>query len=194
MRKLVSKSNSKYGFTLIELVVSMAIFLVVITLAVGAFVSVSRMKALTSTMKEVQQKTRIATEMITRLSRQADKVVTDSDGGQSKWVELYFNLYNSNPNYGNRFSVEDTGDGFGELLMYECDTATTSCGAEDWVNEEVLLGDTVKLRYPESYFKKTGSVPPRLEVRVNGVIETAGSAYYSNEIVIDTDVILEGIK
>lgn len=192
MRKIKFKLNrQRIGFTLIELVVAMGIFLIIVTLAIGAFVSVSRMKAMTSTMREVQQKTRISLEMITRLSRQADKVITTAN--QSKSLELYFNLYNDNPNYGNRFLIRDTANG-GELVMYECETLTTSCSADQWTNEEVLLGNTVKLKYNESYFRKSGTVPSRLEVRINGLINVNDNAYYSNEIILDTDVILEGIK
>lgn len=179
------KDNQR-GFTLVELIVAMAIFLVVVTLAVGAFVTVSRMKSLTSTAKEVQQKTRIATEMITRLSRQADKVITAP--ANSNYVELYFNLKSTNPLYANKFAVEN-----GDLNVYECVTFTNN-SCTDWGTPSNILGDSVELD-ADSYFKKTGTIPPRLEVRLTGKIgEITDSPYYSNQFTIDTDVILEGIK
>ncbi|MDD3481152.1 MAG: prepilin-type N-terminal cleavage/methylation domain-containing protein, partial [Patescibacteria group bacterium] len=79
----------KKGFSLVEIVVAMGIFIVVMTLAVGAFVTVSRMKGLTSTMKESQQKVRIAMEMMTRLARQAEKVSVSLDGNT---LDLYFDI------------------------------------------------------------------------------------------------------
>jgi prepilin-type N-terminal cleavage/methylation domain-containing protein len=181
------KNKTKNGFTLVELIVAMGIFLVVITLAVGAFVAVSRLKALTSTMKEVQQKTRIAIEMISRLSRQANKVIVSYDKiDDKKILELYFNLNNENPDYGNRFVIQDE-----ELLMYECATVGTTCS--DWGTGNSILGESVALNASDSSFEKTGTIPPILKIRINGVIDFS-SPYYSDEMVIDTDVILENIK
>lgn len=184
------------GFTLVEVIVAMGIFLIVLTLAISAFISVSNLKALTQTMKEVQQKTRITTEMITRLSRQADKVVIDS-AEKGKTAELYFNIHNDSPNYGYQFKIQKNsiGDG-GTLVMSECfpTEGSTFCDT-GWKNPNNLLGDLVQLRFDNSYFRKTGTIPPTLEVKIEGIITNINNnPYYSNELTIDTSVALEGIK
>lgn len=186
----------KTGFTLVEVVVAMGIFLIILTLVVSAFISVSNLKALTQTMKEVQQKTRITTEMITRLSRQADKVITDSPE-QAKTVELYFNLYNDSPNYGYQFKIQKNAEGNeGSLVMSECYPSGNSTFCDTgWTNENKLLGSFVQLSFDNSYFKKTGTIPPTLQVNIKGIITTINdNPYYSNDLTIDTSVALEGIK
>lgn len=175
----------KNGVTLVELLVAMAIFLIIITIVVGAFASVSRMKALTSTMKEAQQKTRITLEMITRLSRQAEKVVVSSDG---KDLELYFNINGGTENIiGAQFRI--SGD---ELLYSECSgslkcTEESSWGQENNLYEGVILGS-------ESKFTKIGKIPPSLSVELYGNIGDSTNTYFSDELNINTSVILERIK
>lgn len=184
------------GFTLVEVIVAMGIFLIVLTLAISAFISVTKLKALTQTMKEVQQKTRITTEMITRLSRQSDKVVVD-DTNQAKTVDLFFNLHNDSPNYGYQFKIQkDALGNEGKLLMLECfPTESSTICDTGWVNESVLLGDSVKLYFDNSYFKKVGTMPPTLEVNIKGIITNINNnPYYSNDLTIDTSAALEGIK
>ena len=81
----------KKGFSLLEVVVAMGIFTIIATLVVGAFVMISQMRVLVSITRENQQKTRVAMEMITRLSRQADKVFIQDEG---KTLILRFNTDN----------------------------------------------------------------------------------------------------
>jgi prepilin-type N-terminal cleavage/methylation domain-containing protein len=174
----------KKGVTLLELVVSMAIFLVVMTIAVGAFVAVSRMKGLTSTMKESQQKTRIVMEMVTRLARQADKVIVSSDG---KDMQLYFGTKNPATANGVRLFITSSG----VLNYYECPIHSVNCinwGTADELYKGITLQNT-------SRFTKNGTIPPTLNVELYGKIGGVGtSPYYSDEINLNTTIILESIK
>ena len=86
--------KEKRGFTLIELIVSMGIFTIVLSMGVGAFTAITRLKAVTSNIRDSQQKMRIATDLINRYSRQADSIIVSSSPSQS--VELYFGLGSPN--------------------------------------------------------------------------------------------------
>jgi prepilin-type N-terminal cleavage/methylation domain-containing protein len=67
-------SMSKRGVTLVEIMVSMGLFAVLASIIVGAFVMTLNMKTLVTNMKESQQKTRMALEILSRLARQANRV------------------------------------------------------------------------------------------------------------------------
>lgn len=171
----------KKGFSLIEVVVAMGIFAIVATLVVGAFVTVTRMKALTSAVKENQQKTRIAMEMITRLSRQAERVVV-SDGG--KTIDLYFNTEApEEDDMRARFRIGEQG----QLFYSECG-GNPGCTLER--EDNIYSGVTLK---EGSLFTKIGTIPPKLEVNLHGKIDHP-SPYYSDEINLETLVILERIR
>lgn len=185
----------KRGVTLIELVVSMGIFMIVITIAIGAFVSVSRMKALTSTMKDAQQKTRITLEMITRLSRQADKVIVIEDivTGKGKELELYFGTKVSPEAV--RFKIETTG----ELNYFECEKSggiiigDLDC-AGDWSSPTNLYSEVI-VDGTKSSFTKIGTIPATLNVEIIGSLDNAGgNKYYSSNININTTIVLESLK
>lgn len=175
----------KRGVTLIELIVAMTIFLVIITIAVGAFVTVSRMKALTSTMKESQQKTRIALEMISRLSRQAQKIVVKDSGDT---LELYFDIKSTHPT-GVRFKIIDSGLEYG--------TCSGSLNCISWEDQKNIYEGVILLNEGDrdSKFIKVGSVPPTLSIELYGKIGNIDTnVYYSDEININTTIILENIK
>lgn len=182
----------KRGVTLIELVVAMGIFLVVVTVAVGAFVTVSRMKALTSTMKEATQKTRIASEMITRLARQGDKVMVQNQG---KSLEIYYNTGIDASFYGYRFFLNN-----GDLSYAECPIGSPAISLPGYVCNWSNLGSStlsggVLVFDDTSVFQKTGTIPSRLNVDLAGKIQAISSnPYYSNDFTIKTAVILEGLR
>lgn len=180
-------TNLKNGYSLVELVVAMGIFIVVTTLAIGAFVAISRTKALTTTLKESQQKTRIALEMVTRLARQAEKVVIKDSGDT---LELYFNIKDTSP-YGARFRIINSG------LFYDECQGTLNCtswtGVTNLYTDIVLLNDPVSSK--DSMFVKGATIPPTLDVKIYGQIESqTNNPYYEDEINIDTKIILEAIK
>lgn len=174
----------KKGVTLVELIVAMAIFLVVVTIAISAFVVISRTKGLSSTMKESQQKTRIALEMITRLSRQAQKVSVSMDG---KVLDLYFDL-KDNPT-ATRFKIRDDGLYFSQCSgNLDCPTDSEAIN----IYEGIALDNTVER---DSKFIKVGSIPPTLEVDLYGSINGLNdNTWYSDDINLNTTIILESIK
>lgn len=184
------------GLTLVEIVVAMAIFLIVITVAVGAFVTIGRMKALTSTMKDSQQKTRIAMEMITRLSRQAEIVSIPN----ATELVLYFDLKGT-PS-ASRFTIEPRcTDCEKTLYYYECpaENITTGPDCSNWADKRDLYTGINLLTSPEigrdSGFIKIGSYPPKLTVNLYGKIgDLTTNTYYSDEINLNTTIILEGVK
>ena len=107
------------GTTLVELVVAMGIFTILSTMAVGAFVTVSRMKTMSASMRETQQKTRVAMETISRLARQADTVLVTDDT-----IQMFFNTTTSNPS-AYKYAIENRSVGQEaeqwKLYYYECD-------------------------------------------------------------------------
>jgi prepilin-type N-terminal cleavage/methylation domain-containing protein len=70
----------KRGMTIIELIVAITLFVTVITLVLGSFVSISRTKLLVSSMKESQNKIRLISEMITRFGKEADRAKVTEGG------------------------------------------------------------------------------------------------------------------
>jgi type II secretory pathway component PulJ len=188
------------GISLIELVVAMGIFMVISTIAVGAFVTAVRMKSLTSTMKESQQKIRIAMEMITRLSRQANRVES-TDG---KILYLYYT--NTSGTSATRFSLVTITKNLPgptsvyELRLSDCALVTeTACSGAGWANDTNLLGDTIYLDTANTKFEKKmqGSIPT-LQIILNGKItgmpSNSQNTYYNDQLSITTSVLLESIK
>lgn len=174
----------KKGTTLIEIIVAMTIFLVVVTIAVGAFVTVSRMKALTSTMKNTQQKTRIAIEMLSRLSRQAEKATVSPDGNN---LTLYFDIKGSNPD-AVKFALEDN-----TLNYYSCNLMN-GIDCSTWDSPTDLFGTDIVIDASLSSFKKIGSIPPLLDISITNETAEQENPYYEDRIDIDTTIILESIK
>jgi prepilin-type N-terminal cleavage/methylation domain-containing protein len=167
----------KRGVTLIELVVSMAIFTVIATVAVGAFVTVTKTKSLTNNMRESQQKSRIAIETISRLSRQATTVTIPNQ----KTLDLTFT--NNNPV---RFEITEGG------LKYYKNYVNSGSAYED------LFAGTVRINTDSanSGFKKnTTNGTPELDIEIKGVITNIGNnPYYSDDFQLSTSVPLEQIK
>lgn len=77
--KNIQKDNS--GMTLIELIVSMAIFSIVMTLTVGFFLRLQVLQGTYRASAEMQQEGKIASEALVRLVGAADEVtIYDGDG------------------------------------------------------------------------------------------------------------------
>lgn len=168
----------KKGMTLVELTVAMAIFITITTLVVGAFVTVTRMKSLTSAMRESQQKVRVAMEMVTRLSRQAEAVNVESN------VLTLFFTNNDGSTSRTKFIIADGG-------LYTQDWSS-STGV--WTTSVDLVGGETTLDY-SSRFTKVGGIPPTLNILLNGKIGSdSNSLYYSNTFNLDNTIILEGVK
>lgn len=169
----------KNGTSIVELLVSLTIFLVVISLAVGSFIAVSRMKALTSTMRESQEKLRIANEMISRYAKEAN-IVEINDNGKT-----FIARYTESTNFSAKFQILDSD---GKLYYSECyaaDCSNFSTGV-NLLTGEMRLDTT-------SYFKKIGNIPPSMEFSLKGVVNNA-NFYYKDDFALTNSVILGGIK
>ena len=162
--KYYPKKLARKGFTLVELMVAMSIFVIVTTLAVGGFVAVNNLKAVAMTQKETQQKIRMSLELLTRYAKQAEFVrlvpsgVTyfETSGVSGNEVEFYFNLSNydnsgtvipvATKDYrrGVKFAISGT-----DLKYYECTTVNTTSptpSCTSWIGGNNILGAEIKLR------------------------------------------------
>ncbi len=80
MRKINFHLNNK-GMTLVELVVSMALFTVVLTLTVGFFIAIQKLQSQYRQTANMQDEGRFAAETFSRITREAKTVqLTDSSG------------------------------------------------------------------------------------------------------------------
>jgi type II secretory pathway pseudopilin PulG len=192
--------SKKKGISLIELVVAMAIFMIISTIAVGTFVTAIRMKTLTSTMKESQQKIRIALEMITRLSRQANEVNI-----QNNERDLVLRYLGSTPS-ATRFQLKPATRTLAgvstpvyELHISDCARmATIGTGCYIWGENINLLGETFYLKTDSQFTKIVENSTPTLQIILNGRIvgmpSNPTNPYYNDQLSITTRVLLEGIK
>lgn len=162
----------KQGTTLIELIISMAIFLVIVNICVGAFIATLNLKNMTTNERESQQKFKIATEMVEKMGRQAVKVVlpnpyTNFVNGSDR-AQMYFKTNKPAPEPAYtavQFKVlsnlgqgpvrepgeETTPSGF---YYYECRPGSldeTNLTCSNWGTGVDLLGGTVVFSciYPE---------------------------------------------
>lgn len=172
----------KKGYTIIELIVSMAIFMVAVSLVVGAFATVVRLKTLSSNMKESQQKIRIALEMVTRLSRQAEVVKVSDDG---KIVDLYFDASSAAKT---RFQIEPANGSIPPTLTINDCTTAGCAGATN------LFGGAANLYYSTSSFSKVGTLPALLNINLSGRTGTGGVVFDDDSFDIRTSVILENLR
>ena len=188
----------KRGFTLIELVVSMTIFIIVITLAVGGFIAINKSRITLGGQKDTQQKLRIADETITRYAKEAEIVrLPDTpavpDQHKQKQIELYFDMMLTPGKSAKKFEMTSAGI----LGLSDCPSdqiqSTGKCGADDisWNTASNLLGgvgsSAVSLDYNTSYFLVNQSIPPYLTLK----LVLPGS---SGDITLDDAIILENIK
>ncbi len=179
------------GVTLIELVVSMGLFAIIATLTISAYVTISNMKALTSATRESQQKLRIATETISRLSKQADVVTLDTTGHD---LRLYFNTKTTTPT-GVRFYI-DTAT---ETIMYynRCETAIQpndiSCSL--WTEDTDMFTGSVRVRPTTAFSRINDRGLPTLNLQIYGYFPfVADKPYYKRDFELTTTTILEGLK
>ena len=206
-------SRLKKGMTLVELMVAMSIFSILLLVAVGAFISMNNLRAVALNARESQQKLRLAIEMISRYSRQAEKVIIggtgslsdhDPSGVNSSDLSMYFNLE------GTPKGVKFVATSSGQLTFFQCVMTPTfpNFDCTNWGAGSNLLSGDVKMVWdaaPYSGFRKnkvvslkdstTRSVamPPSLSIKLAGKIVN-NKDFYNNDFNIDTRVILENIK
>jgi type II secretory pathway pseudopilin PulG len=189
----------KKGATLVEVVVAMGLFAILATVIVGAFVVVLNMKALTSTMKETQQKLRMALEITSRLGRQAKNIKVlngnqPSTTGVGDTLELYFEN-----NQATKFVIGRVNN-LGKRTLYTQDCITVNDYCSSWSQPNDLLGGEITLVDPlngvqnRSEFAADVSAgnTPTLTLRLYGRIDNANT-YYSNDFNIENVIILESL-
>ena len=188
----------KKGFTLLELVVSLSIFAILSTIAVGAYVSISRGKTYSATMRESQQKLRIAVETITRLGRQADRVDVDSTG---EVITLYYyaSIVPPRPNTPNRIN-QYTITATGALEYKECkpasitgDEAAMYCPVTGWTSPVDMLSAKTSLQPISGFTRDNTKLTPKITVNLVGKT-TGATAAYTDSFTIVTDVSLENLQ
>lgn len=184
--------------TLIELMVSMTIFIIVVTLAIGGFISMNRARLLVGNMKDSQQKARVANEMIVRYAKQAESISISSDG---KTLELYFDQ-NSTVQGVVASAKKFVLDG-NDLKYYECQVPPVGdqCPNQNWSTGASLLGNTetqssgITISNPASgVFSLNGVLPSVLEVDLELQNKVAGYTTLDDNLSIKNAVILEGLK
>lgn len=184
----------KKGLTLIELIVAMTLFVVVATLAIGGFVSITKVKILVSSMKNSQQKIRIANEMITRYAKQAEAISLDPSGN---WIEMYFDVGDTNDS-ARKFVL--SGSSSYDLLYYECASASlTQTTCSNWGTGTSLLGSSVGSGGTVSIansgiFSLNANYPSVLNVMMTVQSAMPNFSYFNNSITIENAVIMESLK
>lgn len=178
----------KKGMTLIELIVAMTIFIIVMTLAIGGFVAVSRSRILIGNMKDSQQKIRIANEMIIRYAKQAQYVRLDQDGSS---VEFFFDIGPVETHSAKKFEVVEN-----DLLYSECvDNPMNPTQCVDWSTPATLFGGTSGITLTNTdVFMLHGFLPAVLEINLNIQNTVLGNTSLSDEMNLQNAIILENLK
>jgi len=191
----------KRGMTLIELMVAVSIFIIVMTLAIGGFIAISRSRILIGNQKDTQQKVRIADEMIVRYSKQANYVKLASDGSS---LELYFDISSSQPT-AKKFSLKALTIDTYDLIYSECNNVvagTLVCPNNTWTSEASLLGgdnNSLFLKKPAvvpdgKTFKLNGVLPAVLEVTLEIHNQVPGYETLSDAMTVENAIILESLE
>lgn len=176
--------KQKKGVTLIEVMVAMGIFTVIAAMAIAVFVSVLNLKTMSSNMKESQQKLRITLEMVTRLARQANKIIVSDD---KKTVFIYYNY----PASATKFEITGTSPNM-SLMMADCEAATLvgrNCGL--W-RPQTLISNPVRLDSNSRFEKEIFADKSGLIVKLSGLID--GTGLTNDTFSIETEVVLENEK
>jgi prepilin-type N-terminal cleavage/methylation domain-containing protein len=189
----------KKGITLVEVMVSMGLFAVLASIIVGAFILILNMKTLVSGMKESQQKTRMALELVSRLARQANRVVvsnySNTSLAQGNIVDFYFPSATPATPPSTRFTIGSMVSG-GKITLYSKDCIGWGSGTCNvWTAPNDLLGGLVSLEQTNFMLSAIPPAnPPTLSITLNGIINgVSTNPYYSNNFNIDNKVILESL-
>jgi prepilin-type N-terminal cleavage/methylation domain-containing protein len=206
--KSEEKRYRKKGFTLVEITVSSTIFVVVITLVLGAFLTINRSRLTVSIMKETQQRIRVANEIIARYSKEAEYAVVlkgqnvaDSNGGDT--LDLFFNLDDENNKLGKRIMIE-----YDDLNQYECKAGNIGYSKSDtgpiiicssWESRESLLhvdGSQYNVSIDnkeKSRFVMDNDIPSSLDIKIRLKNEITNFKF-DDLMWIENKFILGGLK
>lgn len=169
----LKKIKHQKGMTLIELVVAMAIFMLVITIAVGSFVSVLRLQTQTQTMTDVQQNGRIVLEQITRLATQAEEV--DKYGGANS--DLNKIAFRNGANW----------------ICFEGDTGVIKKYTTFNCTGSYFILTSTEVQISKFKFDTSSGIPPILSINLQ-VDSKNPSGPSSDSINLNTSVLLTGLK
>lgn len=182
------------GMTLVELMVAMSIFITVMVLGIGGFVTISRSRILAGNMKDSQQKLRVANEMIVRFAKQAEYVKLSSNG---RSAEFYFDIDHAISS-ANKFELVDMGNGKFDLIYSECNSATYNrCTSGIWdKNKASLIGSQGGSIYisDSNVFGLTGVLPTVLEVKLVVNNDVVGYESLSDAMTVENAIILENLR
>jgi hypothetical protein len=170
-------------------------------IAIGGFVSISRMRILSGNIQESQQKIRISQEMIARLARQAGFArATNSN----KTLELYFFQIPGSPK-GYRFDIyQPSGSPASDYKLRKSECAgivvtppeTPNCTTDfthpvgwDITNAADLLGGKVVLNNTSNFLIQSLGAYPELNINLYGDIRGSNSPFSVN-----ASALLEGIQ
>lgn len=183
---------TRKGVTLTEVVVSMAIFLTITTLIMGAFLAVVRVRSLTGNMRDSQQKIRFAVEKISRLTRQA-REVKRVEGPDKQGISILYR--SSEGGYRAEFYLLGPADNR-ELKEKEC---TWLKGQNDCslatVPERDMLGGSVHLSFSSflAVYSNPGSIYNYLDIKLTGKIDGL-APYFEDKFTVQNQVTLEGVN
>jgi prepilin-type N-terminal cleavage/methylation domain-containing protein len=190
------------GFTIVELLVSMSIFMILSTFAVGTFVTSIQLKQYASITTNSQQKVRTALEIVTRMAKEATGVTIK---GANAALPVTLDEAAPNPgrvlelrykdNSGYRVSIIQSGS-VGILQLEQCSVVAgsfTGC-----TSSQNLLGGGISLDIDVSagsFFYLEGANPMSLEIKLVGdVLSLRPNPYFSDSLTVDTIVLLENLK
>lgn len=172
---------NKKGFTLIEFIVSITIFAVVMTVAIGSIVSLSRMKSVIINMKNTQQKSRSVVEYISRFAKEANGIsVLDK-----KEVVLRYKEAGATDK---KIVIADNQD------LYICDInkVSTTCLSN---TSRYLLSRSSSTKLDGSdgnnFFELRQNITPDLRIKLN-IIGNMGTN--NDALEVDTLVLLENLN
>ncbi|MCL5094133.1 MAG: prepilin-type N-terminal cleavage/methylation domain-containing protein [Patescibacteria group bacterium] len=184
------KIRNKKGMTIIELVVAMTIFLVVVTLAVGGFVSLLNLQTQSETMTGVQQNARIAIEQITRQAREALKVTI----GQNN-ITVNGTTFTCTATY-NCFSLTIQESLTLRTFTFYVDPADSKLKVNDSSVGYPLTITSEDVRVTQLNFTQppVNKIPPIVDISLGLAPRVSTSAFTQDQTTINTTVIMTGIK
>lgn len=100
MKKIAKKINmqnwikNKAGFTVLEIVVSMSVFAIFVTLLSGILVTISRLDMKAEATREVQQNTKIMLDQVARYAKEAKKIEVLEDTASKYEIEITIDIIN----------------------------------------------------------------------------------------------------
>jgi prepilin-type N-terminal cleavage/methylation domain-containing protein len=170
----------KKGFTLVEFVIAVSIYVIVMLVAIGSFVSINNIRILNSNMKETQQKGRVAMEMISRFAKEATSVALSNETapGSGKFLTLTMT-------YSGATAVANIS---GNNLIFCNPNPSCSPIIDSSAGVTKLQGGAT------SYFQLVGSVPAKMNIVLALKSGYPTTTKFDDTLVLDNATYLEGLK